>query len=72
MPVLLLMLAIGLAVLSRSDDPVTTIALGVWCGVVGLMLAFAWSRRVRRRRSAESAPSLLDLDAAPPPRPRDR
>ena len=67
MPVLILMLAIGLIVLAQANDAGPIIAIASWCGVVGLMLVLAWHQRLKRR-TVESAPSLLDLDQRRPPR----
>lgn len=70
MPVLVLMFAIGLVLLTQARDVEATIALSAWCGVVGLMLALAWLRRIKGRREAVSSRSLLELDSEqrrPPP-----
>jgi hypothetical protein len=72
MPALLLMLAVGLALLSHAQETEARIALSVWCGAVALISAVAWCRRVQRRRAVESAPSPLDLDLDQRRQPPDR
>ena len=72
MPALLLMLAVGLALLSHAQETEARIALTLWCAVVALMGALAWRRRVQRRRAVDSAPSPLDLDLDQRRQPPDR
>jgi len=67
MPILLLMLVIGFALLAQARDVGAIIAIAVWCAVVGAMLVLVWHQRMQRRAS-ESSPSLLDLDQRRPPR----
>ncbi len=67
MPILILMLVIGFALLAQARDVGAIIAIAAWCAVVGAMLALVWHQRMKRR-AAESSPSLLDLDQRRPPR----
>ena len=61
MPILLLMLVIGFALLAQARDVGAIIAIAAWCAVVGAMIVLVWHQRLKRR-TTESAPSLLDLD----------
>ena len=72
MLVLVLMLAVGLAMLTQVHEAEATIAISVWCAVVGLMLVLTWQRRMQRRRSADTSRSLLELDGKQRRLPPDR
>lgn len=61
MPILFLMLVLGFVLLAQADEIGAIIAIAAWCTVVGAMLVLVWHQRLKRR-TAESAPSLLDLD----------
>ena len=61
MPILLLMLVIGFVLLVQADEIGAILAIAAWCAAVGAMIVLVWHQRLKRR-TAESAPSLFDLD----------